>query len=112
FNLAGISVWNYFKTCLTSTSDTFTSNANIFAKVYFPRIILPLSVIISNLVKFGIQLIIFIVFYLYYIYQGATLSLNTSLLYFPFLVMLMGILGLGLGMIISSMVTKYRDLKF
>ncbi|MFC5195455.1 ABC transporter permease [Bizionia hallyeonensis] len=112
FNLAGISVWNYFKTCLTSTSDTFTSNASIFAKVYFPRIILPLSVIISNLIKFGIQLLIFVAFYIYYYNQGADVHIDRSLLFFPLLVFLMGFLGLGLGMIISSLVTKYRDLKF
>ncbi|PWI31713.1 ABC transporter permease [Flavobacteriaceae bacterium LYZ1037] len=112
FNLAGISVWNYFKTCLTSTSDTFKSNASIFGKVYFPRIILPLSIIISNLLKFGIQLLIFIAFYIYYYSQGANINITSSLIFFPLLVILMGLLGLGLGMIISSLVTKYRDLKF
>lgn len=112
FNLAGVSIWNYFKTCLTATSDTFKANATIFSKVYFPRIILPMSVIISNLVKFAIQLLIFIAFYVYYYSQGASISLDSSIIYFPFLILLMGLLGLGLGMIISSMVTKYRDLKF
>ena len=112
FNLAGVSIWNYFRTCFTSTSDTFKSNAAIFGKVYFPRIIVPLSIIISNLVKFGIQLLIFIVFYLYYASQGAGIQLQASVVFFPLLVLLMGLLGLGLGMIISSMVTKYRDLKF
>ena len=112
FNLAGVSIWNYFKSCLSSTSDTFTSNASIFSKVYFPRIIIPLSVIISNLVKFGIQLCVFIAFYLYYYSQGAGIHLDNTVVYFPLIVMLMGLLGLGLGMIISSMVTKYRDLKF
>jgi lipopolysaccharide transport system permease protein len=112
FNLAGVSIWNYFNTCLTATSDTFKSNAAIFGKVYFPRIIVPLSIIISNLVKFSIQLLIFIAFYVYYSAQGADIHLNTSVVFFPFLVLLMGLLGLGMGMIISSMVTKYRDLKF
>lgn len=112
FNLAGVSIWNYFKTCLTSTSDTFKKNASIFSKVYFPRIILPLSIIISNLVKFGIQLLIFITFYIYYYTQGAGINIDVSIIYFPFLVLLMGLLGLGLGMIISSLVTKYRDLTF
>ncbi|MBA6152699.1 ABC transporter permease [Gelidibacter maritimus] len=112
FNLAGISIWNYFNTCLTSTSDTFTSNAGIFGKVYFPRLIMPLSVIISNLMKFGIQLLIFIVFYLYYYLNGADIHVTISILFFPFIVILMGLLGLGIGMLISSMVTKYRDLKF
>ncbi|MEN2489814.1 ABC transporter permease [Flavobacterium sp. B11] len=110
FNLAGIMVWNYFTACLNGTSDTFKSNASIFGKVYFPRIITPLSIVISNLVKFGIQFCIFIVFYIIFFLQGADLSLNISLLLFPILIVFMGILGLGLGMIISSMVTKYRDL--
>ncbi|WP_242117931.1 ABC transporter permease [Aestuariivivens sediminicola] len=112
FNLAGISVWNYFKNCLQATSDTFRSNAGIFSKVYFPRLISPLSVVISNLIKFGIQLLIFIGFYLYYYVKGAMVSINITLIFFPFLIILMGLLGLGLGMIISSMVTKYRDLKY
>lgn len=112
FNLAGVSIWNYFNTCLTATSDTFKSNAAIFGKVYFPRIIVPLSIIISNLVKFSIQLLIFIAFFVYYSAQGADIHLNTSVVFFPFLVLLMGLLGLGMGMIISSLVTKYRDLKF
>ena len=112
FNLAGITVWNYFTACLTGTSDTFKANAAIFGKVYFPRIITPLSVVISNLIKFGIQLFIFIVFYISYYVKGAPLSLNSSVLFFPFLIMLMGILGLGLGMLISSMVTKYRDFSY
>lgn len=110
FNLAGIMVWNYFTACLNGTSDTFKSNAGIFGKVYFPRIITPLSIVISNLVKFGIQFCIFVVFYIFFFCQGADLSLNISLLFFPVLIIFMGILGLGLGMIISSMVTKYRDL--
>jgi len=112
FNLAGISIWNYFKSCLTSTSSTFTSNAGIFSKVYFPRLITPLSVVISNLFKFGIQLLIFVAFYLYYFVNGAMVSVNSTLVFFPVLVVIMGLLGLGLGMIISSMVTKYRDLKY
>ncbi|MBO6606946.1 ABC transporter permease [Psychroserpens sp.] len=112
FNLASVSVWGYFRTCLTATSDTFKSNAAIFSKVYFPRIISPLSLVTSNLVKFGIQMLLFICFYIYYYSQGASLSIGSSLLFFPLLVVLMAMLGLGLGMIISSMVTKYRDLKF
>lgn len=112
FNLAGITVWNYFTACLNDTSDTFKRNASIFGKVYFPRIIMPLSVVVSNLLKFGIQFLIFVIFYLYFYYQGAAISLNFSLLFFPLLVVLMGVLGLGLGMIISSLVTKYRDLSY
>lgn len=112
FNMAGITVWNYFTSCLNGTSNTFASNAGIFGKVYFPRIITPLSVVISNLIKFGIQFLIFVAFYLYYNFQGADLGLNSWVLLFPLLIIMMGILGLGLGMLISSMVTKYRDFSY
>ena len=112
FNLAGITTWNYFKECLISTSDTFKKNEQIFGKVYFPRIIMPLSIVVSNLLKFGIQLFILIIFYLYFYFNGSDISPNFNIVYFPFLILLMGLLGLGLGMIISSMVTKYRDLTF
>ena len=112
FNLAGITVWNYFTACLNDTSDTFKKNASIFGKVYFPRIIMPLSVVISNLLKFGIQFLIFAAFYIFYYFNGASISLNGTTLFFPLLVALMGILGLGLGMIISSLVTKYRDFTY
>nr|WP_294925854.1 ABC transporter permease [uncultured Flavobacterium sp.] len=109
FNLAGITVWNYFTACLSGTSDTFKANANIFGKVYFPRIITPLSVVISNLIKFGIQFFIFVFFYVFYYIKGVNLVLNGLVVFFPVLIAVMGILGLGLGMLISSMVTKYRD---
>lgn len=112
FNLAGITIWNYFTACLTGTSDTFRSNAAIFGKVYFPRLIMPISTVISNLLKFGIQFLIFVAFYIFYYVQGAAISLNGSLLFLPLLIALMGILGLGLGMLISSLVTKYRDLTY
>ena len=112
FNLAGITVWNYFTACLTGTSNTFGANAGIFGKVYFPRIIVPLSIVISNLIKFGIQFFIFIIFYLYFYFQGAAISLNIWIFLLPFLIVLMGVLGLGLGMIISSLVTKYRDFSY
>ncbi len=112
YNLAGIIVWNYFTSCLTETSDTFKKNAAIFGKVYFPRLIMPLSVVVSNLLKLGIQLLIFIGFYIYYVLIGKDLVFNSYVFLFPVLVGLMGVLGLGLGMIISSLVTKYRDLSF
>lgn len=112
FNLAGISIRGYFNTCLNATSNTFKSNAGIFGKVYFPRIIVPLSIIISNLVKFGIQLLIFIAFYIFYVLNDAAIHLDSSIVFFSLLVILMGLLGLGIEMIISSLVTKYRDLKF
>ena len=109
FNLAGIMVWNYFTACLNGTSNTFGSNAGIFGKVYFPRLIVPISIVISNLIKFGIQFLIFIAFYIFYYQQGAAVGLNGSVVFFPLLIVLMGVLGLGLGMFISSLVTKYRD---
>ena len=113
FNLAGITTWNYFKECLTATSDTFKKNEQIFGKVYFPRIIMPMSIIISNLLKFGIQLLILVSFYLYYVfYTNSGIRPSQFLFLFPVLIVFMGMLGLGLGMIISSMVTKYRDLTF
>ena len=112
FNLAGITSWNYFKECLTGTADTFKKNQAIFGKVYFPRVIMPLSTIVSNLTKFGIQLVILIVFYLYYVFTGWDISPNKVILLYPILILLMASLGLGLGMIISSLVTKYRDLIF
>ncbi|WP_033956552.1 ABC transporter permease [Psychroserpens jangbogonensis] len=110
FNLAGITAWNYFRECLNKTSSTFTSNKAIFGKVYFPRVIMPLSITISNLLKFVIQLIIFLVFLCYFWYQGMDISFNPKLFLFPVYVIMMALLGLGLGMIISSMTTKYRDL--
>jgi lipopolysaccharide transport system permease protein len=112
FNLAGITIWNYFTACFTGTSNTFGANAGIFGKVYFPRIIVPVSIVISNLLKFGIQFCIFIVFYFYYYLKGANISLSIWSLAFPILIVFMGLLGLGLGMIISSMVTKYRDFSY
>ncbi len=112
FNLAGVTSWNYFKECLTGTADTFKKNQNIFGKVYFPRIIMPLSVVISNLTKFGIQLLIFICFYIYYVVTGWEIIPSKFIILYPLLILLMASFGLGLGMIISSMVTKYRDLSF
>ncbi|MCG1036598.1 ABC transporter permease [Polaribacter sargassicola] len=112
FNLAGVTSWNYFKECLTATSDTFKKNEAIFGKVYFPRMIMPMSIVISNLLKFGIQLFVFVCFYMYFYLSGYTIAPNIYVFFFPILVLLMGMIGLGLGMIISSMVTKYRDLTF
>lgn len=112
FNLAGITAWNYFADCLTGTSDTFVKNQNLFGKIYFPRIVVPMSVVFSNLLKFGIQIIIFVVFYFIFVGGGSTVRPNSSLIWFPVLLAVMALLGLGLGMIISSMTTKYRDLRF
>lgn len=112
FYLSGVTVWNYFADCLNGTSNTFIKNAELFGKVYFPRIIIPISVIISNLIKFGIQLLLLCLFWLYYCLQGYNLQINIEIFLFPVLVLLMAGMGLGLGLIISSLTTKYRDLVF
>lgn len=110
FNLAGVTAWNYFSQCLTGTSNTFRANAGIFGKVYFPRAIMPLSSVITNLFKFGIQCLILVIIYLYVLWTGADISPNINLLLFPAYVIMMALLGLGLGMTISAFTTKYRDL--
>ena len=110
FNLTGITAWNYFSQCFTGTSNTFSANAGIFGKVYFPRVIMPLSTVITNLFKFGIQLAILLLAYLYVIWTGIEVSPNTNLILFPVYVLMMALLGLGLGMTISALTTKYRDL--
>ena len=113
FNMSGIIVWSYFKSCLLATSSTFTVNAGVFSKVYFPRLIAPLTSITSNLFKLGVQLLIFSAFYLYYLNSdsGTNIELKATLFLFPLMIVLMGLLGLGLGLIISALVTKYRDMK-
>ena len=110
FNLAGITAWNYFKECLMGTSSTFVKNQAIFGKVYFPRVVMPLSITLSNLLKFGIQLLIVIGFYVYYSATGFSIAPNMHLFLFPLYVFMMALLGLGLGMLVSSWTTKYRDL--
>lgn len=112
FYMAGITAWNYFADCLTKTSSVFKDNASIFGKVYFPRLIMPLSIVVSNLVRFGVQLLLFFLFMAYYAINGAHFEPNWAILLFPVVVVLMALLGLGLGMIISAMTTKYRDLSF
>lgn len=109
FNLTGITAWNYFSQCFMGTSNTFTANAGIFGKVYFPRAIMPISNVITNLFKFGIQLIILIIIYLYVIWTGISISPNSHLILLPFYILMMALLGLGAGMIISALTTKYRD---
>jgi len=111
FYLGGIAMWQYFSDCLGKTSGTFVANAGIFGKVYFPRLIMPLSTVVSNLVRFGIQLCLFVIVYLYYAIIGQAPSPNWYLLLFPLLVVIMAGLALGFGIIISSMTTKYRDLQ-
>ncbi len=110
FNLTGITAWGYFVQCFTGTSNTFSANAGIFGKVYFPRVIMPLSVVITNLFKFGIQLSILFLAYLYVLWGGVDIQPNSNLLLFPVYVLMMALLGLGMGMTISAFTTKYRDL--
>ena len=111
FYLGGVAFWGYFSTCLGSASNTFVSNAGIFGKVYFPRLIMPLASMISNLVRFGIQMGLFVIVYIYYAIIGQAPSPNWYLLLFPVLVVMLAGLALGFGIIISSMTTKYRDLQ-
>ena len=111
FYLGGVCMWQYFHDCLTKTSNTFVSNAGIFGKVYFPRLIMPLSGVISNLVRFGIQFGLFVVVYIYYAIIGQAPTPNWYFLLFPLLVFMMAGLAFGFGVIISSMTTKYRDLQ-
>ncbi|GAT62858.1 ABC transporter permease [Paludibacter jiangxiensis] len=110
FYLAGICMWNYFSECLNRTSNTFTNNADIFGKVYFPRLIVPLSTVTSSLIRMGIQLSLFIAVYLFFFFSGANIHPNEYLLLFPFLVVMLAGLSLGFGILISSLTTKYRDL--
>jgi lipopolysaccharide transport system permease protein len=112
FYMAGITAWNYFAECLTKTSTVFRDNANIFGKVYFPRLIMPLSIVVSNLVRFGVQMLLFFMMIGYYYFTGADFKPNFYILLFPVLVLQMALLGLGLGLIITALTTKYRDLAF
>lgn len=110
FYLAGIVVWQYFSDCLNKTSSTFTANQGIFGKVYFPRLIVPLATVTSNLVRMGIQMLLFIVVYIYYLFMGVKVAPNAFILLLPLLFVMLAGLSLGFGIIISSMTTKYRDL--
>ena len=112
FYLGGLVCWNYFQDCLTKCADTFNANQAIFGKVYFPRLVVPLSIVISNLIKMAIQFCLFIAVYLYFFVTGIDFGANVTLLLVPLLILMLGFLGLGFGMIISSMTTKYRDLRF
>jgi lipopolysaccharide transport system permease protein len=112
FYLAGVTSWNYFAGCFQKTSNTFVNNAGIFGKVFFPRVITPLSVIISNLILFSIQFLLFLLFLFYFIFMGANVHPNPYILLLPWLIILMGIMGLGFGMLVSALTTKYRDLQF
>ena len=111
FYLLGISVWGYFSSCLSATSNSFVSNAGIFGKVYFPRIIMPLVAVTTNLLSFAIQLAIFAAFYIYYVATGTELVIHWQIVLFPLLILLLALMAVGFGMIFSSMTTKYRDLQ-
>ena len=110
FYLAGVTLWNYFSSCLTGTSGVFTNNSNIFGKVYFPRLVMPLTVVISNLMKFGVQFLLFLIAFFYFLSKDQILP-NLWIFATPFLIFLMGAFALGVGMIFSALTTKYRDLQ-
>ena len=110
--MAGTVAWGYFATCLQTTSNTFVTNAQIFGKVYFPRLTVPLANVIIGLLQFGIQFVIFIGFLLYFLWQGAEVHPNTLIFAMPLILLQMALLGLGFGILISSLTTKYRDLTF
>ena len=113
FYMSGITIWNYFSSCLNATSSTFVANAGIFGKVYFPRLVIPLSTVMSNIVKFGIQFLLLLAAMLWYKLSSTSFSLPqtpSTFVLIPMIIIIMAGLGLGLGIIISSMTTKYRDL--
>ena len=112
FYMSGTVMWHYFSGCLNGTSTTFTSNAGIFGKVYFPRLVTPISIVISNLISFAIQLVFFLGFFLYFYLRGSVVFFTAWALTLPLLILLMAGLGLGFGIIISSLTTKYRDLSY
>lgn len=111
FYLSGIMLWNYFNECFTVSSGVFINNANVFGKVYFPRLVVPLAGITSGLIKMFIQLLLFMLVYAYYWWTGFPLQVNASLLLFPLIVLLIAFLGMSWGLIISALTSKYRDLR-
>ena len=112
FYLAGTIIWSYFSECLSKTSTVFRDNAGMLGKVYFPRLIMPLSIVLSSLVKFGVQFLLFVILFAFFIFKGAPIAPNGYVLLFPILILLIAAQGLGWGMIISAVTTKYRDLAF
>jgi lipopolysaccharide transport system permease protein len=109
FYMAGITLWNYFSSCLTNVSGVFNANAGIFGKVYFPRLIMPMTIVISNLMKFGVQFLLFLCFVGYYFLQGLVQP-NVWVFATPLVIVLMALISMGIGLILSSMTTKYKDL--
>lgn len=109
FFLSGVTIWNYFSSCLTATSNTFVTNAGIFGKVYFPRLVIPISTVLSNMIRFGIQFLLLFILIIWFGIQKGNFYFGLSWLLIPLLVLMMAGIGLGLGIIISSLTTKYRD---
>jgi lipopolysaccharide transport system permease protein len=112
FYMTGLTAWNYFASCLNKTSGTFINNAAVFGKVYFPRLTAPISVVISSLITFGIQFLFLLCFWVYFYFIGATVSMNAYMALLPLLLLIMAMMGLGFGIIVSSLTTKYKDLQF
>lgn len=112
FYLTGITAWNYFASCLNKTSATFINNAAVFGKVYFPRLTVPVSIVISSLITFGIQFLFLMCFWVYFYSTGAAININEYLLLLPLLILVMAFMGLAFGIIVSSLTTKYKDLQF
>ncbi|HWJ92391.1 MAG TPA: ABC transporter permease, partial [Flavisolibacter sp.] len=112
FYLCGTVAWNYFADCLTKTSTVFRDNVHIFGKVYFPRLIMPLSIVVSNLVRFAVQFVLFLALFVYFSAKGAPIHIQVYILLFPVVILAMALLGLGCGLVITAMTTKYRDLAF
>jgi len=111
FFLAGTVCWGYFNSCVTNTAATFTSNAGLFDKVYFPRLVVPISQLIVNLIGFGMQMALFLAFYVYYFAQGADIAMGWRIVVLPVLLLQMAALGLGVGCMVSAVTTRFRDLQ-
>ena len=110
FYMGGTAVWSFFATCLNKTATTFTGNANVFGKVYFPRLAMPVSTVLSSAINFGVQLAMFLIFWLYYVITGQVSPNYAGIALLPVIMLYLGLLGLGFGIIVSSLTTKYRDL--
>lgn len=110
FYMGGTAVWTFFSSCLNKTAGTFTSNARVFGKVYFPRLVMPVSTVLSSAINFGVQFALFLLFWVYYVITGQVTPHYEGILLLPLVLLYLGLLGLGCGVIVSSLTTKYRDL--